>query len=562
MIPGSLSPIANHLWQSTLFVGVAGLLILVLQKNSARVRHWVWMAASLKFLVPFALLVALGSHFDWRPAPGPTPTHFTIVMGHLSQPFMVASVVSPSLPTTPQGTNSLPLILGTAWALGFVGIAGSWWIRWRRIRAAVRAGSPLRLDLPIRAICSPSFLEPGVFGVFRPVLVLPEGILEYLTPEQRKSVLAHELCHVRHRDNLVGMVQMLVETIFWFHPLVWWVGKRIFQERETACDEEVLRLGSEPRTYAQSILKVCQLYLESPVACVAGVSGANLRKRIEGIMNNRIGHKLTGGKRLLLAGTGILAVAAPIVLGMVDAPRILAQSQAAFRPSFEVASIKLDTGGSLNRGTRGLPDGSLQVTNMSVMDLITYAYSVRESEVSGGPGWLQSSLYDIAAKAPTGATPRQIPQMIQSLLAERFQLRLHRENWDMPIYSLRLAKGGPRFEPAKEGSCGAGPAPSPKEISRSCGYNMLSRATFDMLMLPMQKLADTLSGLTGRRVVDETGLTGLYSLHLDFAPELADDPSHPSIFTSVQEQLGLRLESSRGPVEVLVIDSAERPSEN
>src|SRR5262249_7482977 len=141
--------------------------------------------------------------------------------------------------------------------------------------------------LPIRAISSPSFLEPGILGLFRPVLLLPEGILEHLSPEQWKSVVAHELCHVRHRDNLVGMVQMSIETVFWFHPLVWWIGKRIVQERERACDEEVLRLGSEPKDYAQGILKVCELYLESPVACVAGVSGSNLRRRIEGIMSNR-----------------------------------------------------------------------------------------------------------------------------------------------------------------------------------------------------------------------------------------------------------------------------------
>src|SRR5262249_44343611 len=148
-------------------------------------------------------------------------------------------------------------ILFAIWMCGVVGISISWWVRWRRIRAAVRAGSPVDLGLPIRAISSPSFLEPGIFGVFRPVLLLPDGIFESLTPDQWKSVLAHELCHVRHRDNLIGLLQMFVEAVLWFHPLVWWIGKRIIQEREKACDEEVLRLGNEARTYAQGILKVC-----------------------------------------------------------------------------------------------------------------------------------------------------------------------------------------------------------------------------------------------------------------------------------------------------------------
>ena len=276
MIPESLSPIANHLWQSTVFASAAGLLTLALRKNSARVRHGVWVAASLKFLIPFSALIAIGNRIEWRMAPAIAPD-VSAVMEQVSQPFTLTTVSSPTSAIMPTAPNALPEILFAIWACGFVGIAISSWIRLRRVAAAVRAGLPVQLDLPITAISSPSFLEPGVFGVFRPTLLLPEGILEHLTPEEWKSVVAHELCHVRHRDNLIGAVQMFVETVFWFHPLVRWIGKRIFQERERACDEEVLRLGSEPRTYAQGILRVCELYLESPVACVAGVSGSNLR---------------------------------------------------------------------------------------------------------------------------------------------------------------------------------------------------------------------------------------------------------------------------------------------
>ena len=106
---------------------------------------------------------------------------------------------------------------------------------------------------------SPTVLEPGVFGVFRPVLVLPGDIFDSLTPGQLQAVIEHELCHVRHRDNLTAAIHMFVETVFWFHPLVWWVGKRLVEERERACDEEVLQLGSEPRVYAEGILKICKL---------------------------------------------------------------------------------------------------------------------------------------------------------------------------------------------------------------------------------------------------------------------------------------------------------------
>src|SRR5215471_18320361 len=283
MIPESLSLVANHLWQSSLFAGAAGLLTLVLRKNPARARHWVWVAASCKFLVPFSILIALGGHVHWSTGLEPTPTNFSIVMDQVTQPFTVPPVTTRSFPTAPPAASSLLLSLGMVWAVGFIGISCSWCIRWRRITAAVREGSPVELDVPIRhvrAISSPAFQEPGVFGVFRPVLLLPEGILDHLTADQWKSILAHEICHIHYWDNLVAMVQMFIETVFWFHPLVWWIGKRIFQEREQSCDEEVLRLGCDPRAYAQGILKVCELYLESPMTCVAGVSGANLKQRI------------------------------------------------------------------------------------------------------------------------------------------------------------------------------------------------------------------------------------------------------------------------------------------
>ncbi len=125
-------------------------------------------------------------------------------------------------------------------------------------------------------------------GLLRPILLLPAGIAERLTPPQLEAVLAHELCHVRRRDNLFASIHMIVEAIFWFHPLVWWIGARLVEERERACDEEVLSLGSEPHVYAEAILNVCKLYVESPLVCVSGVTGANLKRRIEAIMTNRI----------------------------------------------------------------------------------------------------------------------------------------------------------------------------------------------------------------------------------------------------------------------------------
>src|SRR5579863_6139429 len=291
-----LPALFDHLWQSTLFALVAGLLTLALRKNRARVRHGIWLAASCKFLVPVSVLIALGGQIEWRNTPA--PASISAVMVEVSQPFTTAPVALPV--AVPVSASRLPEVLFAIWACGFIGISCSWWIRWRRVRAAVQVGrSPwtaadalVRLSSwqtepdqgvrrgrgrpPHKVICSPTILEPGVFGIFTPVLLLPESIFDRLTPAQLQAVIEHELCHVRHRDNLAAAIHMFVETLFWFHPLVWWIGKRMVEERERACDEEVLQLGSEPRIYAEGILNICKLYVESPMPCVSGVTGADL----------------------------------------------------------------------------------------------------------------------------------------------------------------------------------------------------------------------------------------------------------------------------------------------
>jgi BlaR1 peptidase M56 len=145
------------------------------------------------------------------------------------------------------------------------------------------------------------------------------------------AILVHELCHARRRDNLAAAFHMVVETLFWFHPLVWWIERRLVDERERACDEEVLRVVGAPETYAEGILNVCRFYKQSPLVCVSGVTGSNLKRRIEDIMTNRIVQRLGIAKTLLLAVAAIAAVAAPIGLGMASMAS-MAQSVAQTAP--------------------------------------------------------------------------------------------------------------------------------------------------------------------------------------------------------------------------------------
>jgi beta-lactamase regulating signal transducer with metallopeptidase domain len=318
----TLPLIYDHLWQSTIFAAGVGLFTLALRKNRARVRHGLWVAASIKFLIPLAVLIELGDRIPWHRAPS---SELSTVVVAMSEPFSMPVSMLAASPVVP-AANPLPAILAAIWAMGFLALACSWLVRWRRIAAVVRAGSPVPLGLPIPALASQSLVEPGVFGVLRPVLLLPASLFERLTPEQFNAVIAHEMCHVRRRDNLVAAIHMFVETAFWFHPVVWWIGKRMLEERERACDEGVLSLGSEPRLYAEAVLSVCKLYVETRLACVSGIAGGNLKGRIEAIMTKGIANDLHFAKKLGLAIAAMATLLAPVFIGMLHTPAALAQA--------------------------------------------------------------------------------------------------------------------------------------------------------------------------------------------------------------------------------------------
>jgi hypothetical protein len=203
------------------------------------------------------------------------------------------------------------------WALGFAAIALRWLMRWMRLRALLREAVDAGIAAPVAVKFSSSRLEPGLVGILKPVILLPQGIAGQLTAEELTAILAHELCHWRRRDNLLAAIHMAVEAIFWFFPLVWWLGARLNAERERACDESVLATGNDPEVYAGSILKVCRAYLQSPIACVSGVSGAGLKQRMDMIIENRIAARLHVGMKTLLAAGAAAAVTAPLALGLI-----------------------------------------------------------------------------------------------------------------------------------------------------------------------------------------------------------------------------------------------------
>jgi uncharacterized protein (TIGR03435 family) len=607
MIPPSLLPLANHLWQSSWFAAGAGLLTLALRSIRAHLRYRIWLAASLKFLIPFSVLAALAGRVAQRSAPPIPPVEWPSAVSQAAVPFVVPVPASGA----PPSHGVFPSVLLAVWFAGFAILLAVWCRRWCRVRAAVRSGSPMNLPSGARTVSSPAIFEPGVFGIWRPVLVLPEGIAGRLPPPQLEAILAHELCHVRRRDNLASALHMGVQAVFWFHPLVWWLGARLLEERERACDEEVLRAGIEPRTYAEGILQVCDLYLESPLACVSGVTGTNLKSRIERIMTPRIDRRLSSARKFLLAGAALLAVIAPLLTGVLSGPLLHAQSQAATfgkpsGPKFEVASVKpapdrqtaMSAGLAPHEGIR-LDAARVDIGDWSITQLILRAYGLQPCQLSG-PQWMNSLRFDIAARFPQGAAGDQLPEMLQWLLAERFDLAAHGETRDLPVFALVVGKGGPKMKPAPPDPDAPADPPSKDAVGpnhsaklgrtldslwgdgKSFGLTAMDRAGgnlhFEFSKLPMDALAQILASYMREPVIDMTGLAGRYRVTLDFSPgymlsaagntpgsdpsAVATEPTGPSVFSAVQ-RLGLRLERRKAPIALLVVDRLDSiPKEN
>ena len=579
-----IAELTNHIWQSTVVAILVGLITLAFHRNRAQVRYWLWLSASLKFLLPFSLLMTFGHRLEWASgthsiAPAPA---VRLAVVQWTQPF---PETLPQAPSTRAVHDWTAIAIFGLWACGFAALTVLRLRGWRRIRAAVRSSRPIDVLGTMQVRSSPGLLEPGVVGLFHPILLLPTGIAERLQPPQLKAVLAHELCHARRRDNLTSAVHMIVETVFWFHPMVWWIGARLLEERERACDEAVLSLGSEPLDYAEAILTVCKSYVESPLSLVSGVTGANLKKRIHAILTGRVAADLNFAKKLALAAAAIATVASPILAGIMSSPGISARSRPA-APRFETASIKSCS--TFSRSAyRDLPPGTFNSGCTTVQRLVQQAYGLfadgqmnpgSSLTVVGGQAWTTSDLYEIDAKAegPQGHSMMNGP-MLQALLEDRFKLKVHRDTRNVPVYALTVADGGLKLEPF-QGSC------TPRDFDKppSEADCVTSRLWSDEVDMKAATLADLCAGLSvflDRHVVDETGITRRFNITLKLPPEdhelltrprslpATSDPTVPAPppvpFNGVKmsmKTLGLNLEPTDGTSEFILIDHIERPS--
>jgi uncharacterized protein (TIGR03435 family) len=721
MTPESLSPIladgvralCSHLWQSTLFLGIVALLALLLRKNQARIRYWLWMTASAKFLIPFSLLVSLGSHLPWPSHAVAPKTRTYVAIEEISHPFLAATALNPPMaipvakPTdshVPVGI--LPLGLAAVWLIGFITMMGFWCKQWWRIFRLVRAATPLiegrevdllrkaerlaRLSRSVPLLPSGNSMEPGVFGIIRPVLLWPEGIARHMDDAHLESVLAHEVCHVQRRDNLTSAIHMLVEAIFWFHPAVWWMERQLVNERERACDEAVLQLGNEAEVYAESILNVCKFYTEPSIACISGVTGSELKQRIARILSGQGVRKLDLRRKATLTLACALAVGVPLAAGFLRAangqtqpvqgngieksgiagtwqgtehtpeghdlrmvlkiakdekgtlsatlysldqaemagmlsgsvrfqegklrfvndfpgltyegtmladgnsmsgtmmyakrslpltlqrakpgtewaipaaPAKLAPMASDAKPDVEVATIKPHQPGN-GQTAFGMQGGTLVIKGLTVGFLMSFAYDLSARQIAGKPGWMDTDKWDIQAKPDTPGMPNesQVRVILQKVFTERFGLQVHEEKRKVAAYVLIVSKDGTKMTKTADTSL------SPSLLLYPRGVFIAKNATIADLVRQLQ------DHILGQPTVDKTGLEGRWDFTLKWMPDEMQftdlsvpvprsefDANAPPLFTAIQQQLGLKLESQKTDVPVLVVDHVDHPSPN
>jgi bla regulator protein blaR1 len=543
----------------TLIAAALAFVLRLLRVHSPAVRHALWTAlVMLMLLLP--ALTTWGPDIPIQmlpPPPRPTP-----VIATMTVPIRIGDFATTGEDFVPIGApqhspiSALPwmTLLALVYAVGVVVLGlrlltGSW-----QARALVRRATFFRGRLT-----SPGCATPVTIGFFSPTMILPTA---WPTWPQNKldAILAHEAVHVRRRDPLIQWIALLNRAIFWFHPLAWWLQQHVARLAEEACDAAVLADGHDPITYSQVLLECAE------TAALAGgrvqavgmtMPGAVLSHRIEQILTASQ-HRPTSRRRVVCAA--LLCMIAGTIFVAAKPAQAPPTS-----PAFEVASLKRN---STVGGMLVLPPtpGLLRLINHPLSGLIASAYGVSEDQVVG-PNWIRSARFDLLAKTGNSLPavydgPNSVRPMLRTLLEERFKLAVHHETKSVDKYALVMARSDGRLGPRLKRSatdCDAVKAQraAPSAPGGPCG--MLGSA--DHLIADSVSLSSLTGFLVGagkfvdRDVVDQTGLVGRFSFNLDLDPSV-------SIFTALQEELGLKLKATAVPSDVVVIDHVEELIEN
>jgi len=483
------------------------------------------------------------------------------------------------------GTIVSVLFMATGlWQLHRIRRAAVPWPHGRTVVRALAVKAGIRRQ--VHVLLHDDVPGPMTCGILRPAVVCPPGAQSWSEAELERAML-HELEHVRRADCFTHGLARLVCAVYWFHPLVWLSWRRLALEAERACDDAVLR-RAEATEYADQLVNLArQIKAGTRRPLVAMANRSDLKVRIASVLDAK---QRRGRPGASWTAAAITAAALLIVtLAPLRAVSTISQAPAQPRLEFDVVSVKKNASGAQGASFGTRPGGQLVVTNNTLRNIIRNVWNLQNFQIVGGPDWINEDRWDINAKAPEA--PQQQPQptqqqqqqqlllMMRTMLADRFQLVVHNEKREMSVYAIALARPDGKFGPQLKRSeldCNAlseairrGEAtPPPRSPDRPfCG----TRTGGGSIMTSGVQMADfarNLSPSTGRIVIDRTGLTGPFDLELKFTPDPlgpgGGDPAldFPSLFVAIQEQLGLKLEAVRAPVDVLVIDSAQRPSEN
>jgi bla regulator protein blaR1 len=642
--------------RSGLIVLTAAVVLRVLRIRAAAAQHTVWVGV-------LVVMLALPLWISWGPK-----ASLAVLPARDASPRVMTALSTSGNPTA---TVSMPLELSEPSIVASTRNGGAIHWNWNTIGLAAYLLGAIALLLrlvigTVRAnrLTSASCAAPVTVGLLHPRVILPECAGAW-PQAQLDAVMAHERAHVRRRDPLVLWLALLNRAVFWFHPIAWWLERRIAALAEEACDAAVIERGHDPRDYSEYLLDVARAVQRAgtrvnvtAMAMPGSYLAPRIKKIIAGVASSRVSRvRMAGAVSVcvicsVMFGAGTLERAAKIDLPILPlrgrapifkmypeavsvpaippinkpaqvliaqatpAPKAVAQPAATPVPQFEVASIKPcgngDAGGGVGRGGRGGGDGQgpspdrLNLACQPLMNLIRMAYlnyagghlNRRDTTpVDGGPSWVTSERYQVTAKAD--GTPGQEMMrgpMLQALLEDRFKLKIRRESREVPAYALTIGRGGPKMKTFHEGSCVefvAGKLPGLRPDGKPpvfCNFRSFRRglngaqSTWELIGGSLDDFAKSLGDDMDRIVINKTGIPGEFDFSIEFTPDesmpsvmnalrqratqngeplVAPEPSGGlSIFTAIQQQLGMKLEPSKGPRDFLVIDRVEKPTEN
>lgn len=582
--------------KATVITAVALISVRLTRRNAASVRHLL-LTAVLSALIGLPFAGVFVPSIPITVAHSASPVSSTLldrVADAVAANSINAAIAGPR--SMAGGAKSIPLstIIASFWTAGMIVfllpmIAGLWELR--RIRrfsipwlhgqtAAQRLSVAVEVKGQVDVVLHNDVSGPITFGILHPVIVFPPDVKRWSDAELERAVL-HELEHVRRADCFTHGLARLVCAAYWFHPLVWMSWRQLGLEAERACDDVVLR-RAEATEYADQLVTLAKrIKADTRRPLLAMANRSDLSVRIASLLDAKQRRGRPGPAWIVAAMTA----AALLVTGIAPL-RAVSTVQQGVEPrlEFEVASVKPNESQRPGFNT-DISHGTLTATNVTLIQLIQMAYRTQKQRVFNGPPWLTSDRFDVLAKGKTDATKEEISLMLRSLLADRFRLKVHNETRELPIYELGVTKGGSKMVPNGLVECRQAETENPnppKSALLGCGSPAVlgdfQRGVITGSAITVGQLVSSLASYyLDRPVVDRTNVTGTYNISVAWSEPGGARPVPPpeernrsnndgypqtSLFTSLEEQLGLRLTSTKGSVEVMVIDHLEKPSSN